>query len=475
MVYRLLFVEPPKMYWFVMGDYNPPPTTLLALAAYVERELPEVEVALADSQGEGLDWPGVERSIRDHAPDMVLASGFTCNAYACVRVAETARRVDPDIVTVLGGQHFSAMAGETLVEYPEVDFIVRGEGEETLVDLVRACMGRGDPARVRGVSFLHGGEVVHTPDRPLIEDLDTLPFPAYHLVEDSIPNYHFTMMAGRDTVYLVFEGSRGCGHRCSFCTQWNHWSGVWRTKSERRIAEEVRHLHDRFGGQFLWLTDDNFEYGRRAPGLYEELKGDPVTRDTMLFWQVRTDDVTEHPDQVGMMREVGNYWVLIGAESADPATLEAFGKGTRVSQTERCIEVLRDNDVFTQAMWVIGSRTDTAGSIAHLRDYSQQVDPKLNIYTVLTPFPGTKCYREARKEGWIENDNWADYDMIHAIMPTETLSRNQVQGELYRCYKRQYGNIGRNVKGVLSRNRLERTLYRHMASQGVLRRLRELV
>ncbi|NIP36998.1 MAG: cobalamin-binding protein, partial [Thermoplasmata archaeon] len=104
MAYRLLFVEPPKRYWFVMGDYNPPPTTLLVLAAYVERELSEVDVLMADSQGEGLDWPAVERAIRDHQPDMVLASGYTCNAYACARVAETAKRVDPDIVTVLGGQ-----------------------------------------------------------------------------------------------------------------------------------------------------------------------------------------------------------------------------------------------------------------------------------------------------------------------------------------------------------------------------------
>jgi anaerobic magnesium-protoporphyrin IX monomethyl ester cyclase len=475
MTYRLLFVEPPKTYWFVMGDYNPPPTTLLVLAAYVERELPEVDVQLVDSQGEGLDWPGVERAIRDHQPDMVLASGYTCNAYVCARVAETAKRVDPDIVTVLGGQHFSAIPGESLEAYPEVDFIVRGEGERTLVDLVRACMGKADPAKVSGISFLHDGKVVATPNRPLIEDLDELPFPAYHLVEDSISAYHFTMMAGKNAVYLVFEGGRGCGHRCSFCTQWNHWGGRWRTKSPKRIAAEVEHLHDQHGGQFLWLTDDNFNYTHRADGLFEALHGKSLIQDLMMFWQVRTDDVASNPDRVTKMRSIGNYWVLIGAESADPETLDAFEKGTKVSDTGRCIETLRDNDVFTQAMWVIGSRHDTHESIERLREFSQTLAPKLNIYTTLTPFPGTRCFREAREKGWIEKDNWADYDMVHAIMPTETLTRNEVQGELYKCYKRQYGNWGRNLGGLFSRNKLERTMYRHMAGQSVLRRLRSLV
>ncbi|MCK5415599.1 MAG: cobalamin-dependent protein [Thermoplasmata archaeon] len=475
MTYRLLFVEPPKTYWFVMGDYNPPPTTLLVLAAYVERELPEVDVQLVDSQGERLAWPAVERAIRDYRPDMVLASGYTCNAYACARVVETAKRVDPDIVTVLGGQHFSAIPAESLKAYPEIDFIIRGEGEQTLVDLVRACMGRRDAATVPGVSFRHNGGVVNNPNRPLIENLDSLPFPAYHMVEDNISAYHFTMMAGKDKVYLVFEGGRGCEHRCSFCTQWNHWGGPWRTKSPKRIATEIEHLHDEHGGQFLWLTDDNFEYARRANGIYEALHGNPITDDIMLFWQVRTDDVANHPDLVAKMRSVGNYWVLIGAESADPETLDAFEKGTKVSDTGRCIQVLSDNDVFTQAMWVIGSRHDTAGSIERLRDFSQSLGPKLNIYTTLTPFPGTRCFQEARAKGWIVNDNWADYDMVHAIMPTETLTRNEVQGELYKCYKRQYGNWGRNIGGLFSSNKLERTMYRHMAGQSVLRRLRGLV
>jgi radical SAM superfamily enzyme YgiQ (UPF0313 family) len=134
---RLLFVEPPKDYWFLMGEYLPPPTGLLALAAYVERELPEINITVLDCQAERRSWKGMADFIEDLRPDVVAASGFTCNAYGCARVAEEAKRVDAQILTVLGGQHFTALAEESLREFPEIDLIVRGEGELTLVDIMK--------------------------------------------------------------------------------------------------------------------------------------------------------------------------------------------------------------------------------------------------------------------------------------------------------------------------------------------------
>ena len=475
MAFRLLFVEPPKVYWFVMGIYLPPPTALLVLAAYVERELPDVELEVLDCQGAGVGWEGIERTIRSLKPDMVLASGYTCNAYVCARVVEIAKTVDPDIVTVLGGQHFSFTPEESLRTYPELDVIVRGEGEVTLVELVRAVMGKQDLTTVRGISFLHEGNVVTTANRPLIEDLDTLPFPAYHLVEEYIRNYHFTMMAGKKAVYMVLEGARGCEHSCSFCTQWNHWSGRWRTKSPKRIADEIEHMNERFGGTFLWLTDDNFEYGRRGQGLYEELKGRSCRDDVMLFWQVRTDDVAAHPELVAKMREVGNYWVLIGIESGSQEKLDGYRKDASVQDAERAVQVLTENDVFTQSMYVVGDRKDTSESIESLRQFSRGLGTKLTIYTVLTPFPGTQTFEEAKRKGWIENENFAEYDMVHAIMPTETLTLSQVQTELYECYRTAYGSMSQNIGGFFSKNKLERTMYRHMAGQSVLKRLKELI
>jgi anaerobic magnesium-protoporphyrin IX monomethyl ester cyclase len=474
MATRILFVEPPKDYWFVMGEYLPPPTGLLTLAAYVERELPDTEVGVVDCQAEGKDWVELERSIESFSPSMVATSGFTCNAYVCARVAETAKKVNDKIVTVVGGQHFSSIPEESLRDIPEIDYIVRGEGEETLAELIRTLERGKAVADVRGLSFRSNGGIVHTPPRPLIEDLDSLPYPAYHLVEKNLRKYHFTMMAGKDTSYLILEGSRGCNFRCSFCTQWRHWGGVWRTKSARRIADEIEHLHSRFGGDFLWLTDDNFDYGKRGKELWQELKGRKFSKDIAWFFQARTDDIVRNADLVPKLREVGNNWILMGVESDSPERLKEFRKGIRTSEASKAVDILNDNDVFSQSMFIIGSRKDTAESIEQLRRFSLDLDTCLAIYAVLTPYPGTDIHQEAMKNGWIEDSNYAHYDMAHAIMPTETLPRMDVQRELYYCYKDFYGSIVKGMRRLFAKNLVMRRAYRHMAKKGVIGSLRRL-
>jgi len=260
MVTKLLFVEPPKDYWFLMGEYLPPPTGLLILAAYIEEKLPDVEIEILDCQAERKDFKDIEKHIESHSPSIILTSGFTCNAYVCARVAEIAKKVSTDIVTIVGGQHFSFAAEGSLKDYPEIDYIIRGEGEVTLLELIKALRNNKNIVEVKGLSFRLDGKIIHTQPRPLIENLDTLPYPAYHLVENNLKKYHFTMMAGKNTRYMILEGSRGCSHRCSFCTQWKHWNGVWRTKSARRIADEMEYFNERFGGEFLWLKDVIFGY-----------------------------------------------------------------------------------------------------------------------------------------------------------------------------------------------------------------------
>ncbi len=125
-------------------------------------------------------------------------------------------------------------------------------------------------------------------------------------------------------------------------------------------------------------------------------------------------------------------------------------------------------------MFVIGSRKDTIKSIEQLRQFSLDLDSDFAIYTVLTPFPGTKYFEIAQENGWIEDTNYSNYDMAHAIMPTETLARREVQRELFDCYKAFYGSYRKNIAGMFSRNRLKRTLYRHMAGQHVLKKFRGL-
>jgi anaerobic magnesium-protoporphyrin IX monomethyl ester cyclase len=471
---KILFVEPPKDYWFVMGEYLPPPYGILQLAAFLEQRISDAEIQVLDCNAEGLDWTGLEKRIESFDPDIVASSALsTCNTYVAVRTLEIAKKVNPEVLTIAGGQHFTVMAQESLETYPEIDVIVRGEGEETLAELIQASANGQSFSHIDGMSFRKKRRVRHNSPRALIENLDNLPFPGYKFVENLLQKYHFTAMAGK-TRYALIEGSRGCPHRCIFCTQWKHWEGKWRKKSPKRIADEFEFCYENYGSKFLWLTDDNYGLGKRANALADELIQRDFSEDIMWFMQVRCDDVVENRAVLPKMRKSGLRWVLLGVESSNPYTLESFKKGTTSDDARNAVKLLKENDIFAQAMFIIGERKDTAESIANLREFSNELDPDLAIFAILTPFPGTAIYEEAKRNAWIEDWNWANYDMVHAIMPTETLSTKDVQEELYHCYRNFFGSWSRRLGGIFSRKALKRKLYRYMASQGIVNQVKNL-
>jgi len=456
-----------------MGEYLPPPLGILELAGYLESKVPDVEIEVLDCQARLLGWDGLERYIESFRPDIVASSSLaTCNAYTTVRAIATAKKVNPSTVTIVGGQHFTATADESLRTYPEINVIVRGEGELTLVDLAKAIRNSKSFADINGISFQRDGKIFHNPDRPLIADLDQLPMPAYHFVQDHIRKYHFTMMAGPKAIYGLVEGSRGCPHRCTFCSQWKHWQGTWRSKSPNRIADEFELCIREFGAEFLWLTDDNFSLGPSARQLCDEIVRRGIAEDIMWFVQARCDDMVRHKDLLPKMRSAGNMWILTGAESGSEQTLRSVRKGIDPDQTADAVRLMKKNGIFAQTTFIIGHRNDTHETLADLREFVNVVDPDLAIFMILTPFPGTDVYEDAKKNGWIEDANWANYDMVHPIMPTETLSTEELQEELLRCYTDFYSSWARRLSGFFSSNKLKRKTYRYLASQSLLKQIK---
>jgi anaerobic magnesium-protoporphyrin IX monomethyl ester cyclase len=472
---KVLFVEPPKDIWFVMGEYLPPPYGILQLAAYLEKEVKDVEVEILDCNAEQVDWKQMEKRIEAANADVVASSSLaTCNAYVAARTLETAKRVDSRTLTVAGGQHFTATAQESLETYPEIDVIVRGEGEQTLAELVNHAGDKAGLTNVKSASFRRNGKIVHNPPRPLIENLDELPYPGYHLVKDIVHKYHFAAMAGHNAPYALIEGARGCLHECTFCTQWRHWQGRWRLKSPRRVADEMEFCHRNYGSKFVWLTDDNFGAGTRPNDLADEIIKRGITDSVTWFVQARCDDIVRNKEALPKLRRSGLNWVLLGVENSDPSILGDFKKGITPEEAKTAVKLLKENGIFAHAMFIIGGRKDTVKSISSLIEFANELDPDFGMFGILTPFPGTEIFEEARQNGWIEDFNWSHYDMIHAIMPTERLSRAEVQEELYECYRSFYGSWRRRLKGIFSRNELARRIYWYMAGRGILQQLRAL-
>ncbi len=471
---KVLLIEPPKETWFVMGEYLPPPYGIIQLGAYLEKETKNVEIEILDCNAQHADWKDMEKRIESYSPDIVASSSLaTCNTYVVARTLETTKKVDPNILTVTGGQHFTATAQESLEAYPEIDVIVRGEGERTFAELAASSAEKSAFPKISGISFRRKGKIVHNPPRPLMENLDDLPYPGYHLVKDLIHKYHFAAMAGRSSPYQLVEGSRGCLHECTFCTQWRHWQGKWRAKSPKRIADEIEYCYQNYGGRFIWLTDDNLGAGTRAGDVADEVIKRKMP-DLTWFVQARCDDIIRNENVLPKMHKSGLNWVLLGVENSEATTLKDFKKGITTEDAKKAVRLLKENGIFAHAMFIIGNRKDTAESIAGLRDFANELDPDFAVFAILTPFPGNEIFDEAKRNGWIEDTNWSHYDMVHAIMPTETMSTVEVQEELYECYRSFYGSWRRRVSAMLLGNELRKRTYWHMARRGIIQQLKSL-
>ncbi|TRO53640.1 radical SAM protein [Candidatus Bathyarchaeota archaeon] len=472
---RVLFIEPPKDIWFVMGEYLPPPYGIIQLAAYLEKQVSNICLEVLDCNAERVDWKKLEQRIASFKPDVVAcASLATCNTYAVVKALETAKRVIPSALTVTGGQHFSATAQDSLQQYPEIDVIVRGEGEQTFTELVKAQQVKASFSSILGISYKHGDNIDHNASRSLIENLEDLPFPGYHLVKANMPKYHFKVMGGENKPYALIEGARGCNHQCTFCTQWRHWQACWRLKSAKRIANEMAFCHYEFGSKFIWLTDDNFGSGQRPAKIAEEIIALHLPDDVSWFVQARVDDIIRNKDALPRLRKSGLNWVLLGVENSSLQTLESYKKGIAPEDSRIAVRLLQENGIFAHAMIIIGNRKDTHVTIAQLKEYADDLDPDLVMFGILTPFPGTEIYAEAERNGWIMDRNWSHYDMIHAIMPTETLTTVEIQEELYGCYRDFYGSWNRRFGALFSGNQLKRNVFWHMARRGVLGKVKSL-
>ena len=473
---KILFVEPPKDPWFVMGEYIPPPFGILALASYLETNNKNVDIDIIDCQAEKLDWKSLEKHIESFRPDVVAPSGLaTCNAYTVIRTVELAKEVDPSITTIVGGQHFTALANESLEAYKDIDVVVRGEGEQTIVELIKTLEEKKALLKVKGISFRQRRRIIHNPDRPLISNLDSLPFPGYHFLKEHMKTYYFTLMTGKNTPFAIVEGSRGCHYNCTYCSQWRFWRQQHRSKSPVRIANEFEYLNREYGSKFIWLTDDNLGISSKMSDLCDELIKRGVAHDLTWFVQARCNDVVQNKHLLPKLRKAGNIWMLVGFDSPNPKTLENFRRRElSKAKAKEAVGILKKNEILCQGTFVIGERGDSQKSIEALRDYADWLDPDLATFMTLTPFPGTEIYETAKRNGWIEDTNWNNYDMIHAIMPTEYLTREEVQEELYRCYRTFFGSWNRRYRGLFSKNPILRRTYQYLARQAIITGLRSL-
>ena len=330
----------------------------------------------------------------------------------------------PGCRTVLGGVHPTVRPGEVLAE-ESVDLVVRGEGERTMSELASGAR----PEEVDGVSYRSGGEVVHNAERELIADLDSLPFPAYHLLPMKL--YHPAVGAYRRLPASAMLATRGCPGRCTFC--YRIFGNRLRVRSGRRVAEEAKLLQDDYGIREICFYDDTFTVVKREVRAFcdalDELGVD-------LTWSCfsRVDAVYE--EMLRRMSSAGCHQVMYGIESASAEVLENINKRTDLARAEEAVRLSKKAGLDVRAAFMLGSPGETEESMEESLAFAKRLNPELAIFNITTPYPGTEMHRWAAENGYLRTTDWSEYDLSRPVMELPTVSSAKVAEFYSRAFRR---------------------------------------
>lgn len=391
-------------------------TDLCSLAAYIRESVDEVAIPVGPTDREPL--AGFESFMRRRKPDLVGISTFTCGARSALEYAEIAR--EHGAFVVAGGYHPSALPDEMLAS-PFVDAVVRGEGEETLQELVED----GPSDRVQGLSFKDGDRVVHNTDRPVIEDLDALPMPLRSVRPPrfGLDGLHYHV----DTVF----SSRGCKARCVFCA--NHLVGKqWRRRSNEHVLRELSEITPNRSDdpKLVKLWDANFMGDTELTAeLCEMIIENGFHRRFRFMAETRIEDIVRSKDILTLLREAGFYQLGSGIESPNPETLRHLRKGIQLDGIYEASRLLAQAKIHFVKYFIIGHPNETLSDILDYADFAvtEGVNQQSAIFFALTPYPGTKTFEDYRENDLIDSYNWDFYTNYGAVIRPNGISRLTLQ------------------------------------------------
>ena len=357
-------------------------------------------------------YDDIRKRIEAERPAVVATTAFTAEIVDALKVLKLAKEINPNIVTVLGNVHPTFCYEEILRDHAAtVDYIVRGEGEETLVELMDCLAAGGDAAKVQSVAFSRNGAVTVTPARPFIHDLDNLPM-AWDLVDWSI--YTYKPMEG--SVLAITSTSRGCSPKCSFCSQQLFWKRHWRGRSAENVVAELEYLRDSFGVNVVMFADETPTLdGKRWERLLDLLIERKVG--TKILMETRVDDIIRDEAIMDKYRLAGVDHLYVGVEATNQAALDTFNKNIKVEDSKRALDLINAQDIVSETSFVLGMPDDTPESMAKTLELAKYYNPDMAFFLAIAPWPYSEIYPSLKDH--IEVKDYSRYNLVEPVVKAE--------------------------------------------------------
>lgn len=401
---KIQFYVPPGGYFAERWSHGSmmPELGLLYMAAMLERAGHEVEVV--PSHVLELSYKQIFRKIETEKPDIVGITTTTENRFLSFKLAKVAKEANPAAFVVLGGPHCKTTAEDTLTHIPQIDGVVSGEGEETMVALAEAVTAKSGFENVLGLSFRdHKGDIIHNGKRMLFKDLNELPMPARHLTP--IEKYNFTMdIPGRGPLKAAnLMTSRGCPFTCTFCATPSNWGTKVRSLSPENVVNEIEHCIDKYGVEAIWFYDDTFNFNRTRTAQICDLI---IERKLNISWycEVRVDILTK--ELAAKMAESGLFYTGFGIESANERVCrDIITKKATLKNAYDAISWFNEFGVIPNPFFIFSHPTETWEEAQETIEIFEDVKDRCDVSaSILHIYPGVPLEHRAKEEGKFPED-----------------------------------------------------------------------
>lgn len=379
-----------------------PPINLAYLAAALEQE--GIEVGILDEAAEHLSHEAIAEEILRHHVSIVGIPILTQVAPRVEKLLHLLRERCPEVKLVLGNLHASFFC-EHYLQKGLGDVVVHKEGEKTLVELVKAFHSNAELEKIPGISFLRDGQIVHTGDRPYLDDLDAIPFPAWHRFP--LKAYELFSFARVKKPGMLILGSRGCPFNCSFCSLM-----IMGTKRRKRSLEslvsEFEWLHENFGYKQISFIDPIFPISRKEGIAFCELL---VRRGLhkKVVWTTETRVDLVDPELLEAMSEAGCRRVMYGFEAGDDTTLANIKQKATISRAAQAAKWTRQAGMEVIGFFMLGIPGETPETAEKTIQFACELPVDFAKFNVFVPYPGTRDFEMARAEGKLDGKTWAQY------------------------------------------------------------------